>query len=115
MQETPDDERPGRAVPKSAQEHDNNKIERGAKRPDLIAAERNVKVIAQEGGKRNVPAPPKIRETDRGVGKSKVVLKMEAESQSGADCAGRVAGEIEKYLSGKSDYARPRIERDQRP
>src|ERR1700687_5403788 len=115
MQQTPDDKSPGGTVPKSAQKHDNDEIQRGAKWPDLIAAERNVKVIAQESGKRNVPAPPKIREPDRGVGKSKVVLQMEAESQSRPDGASRVTGEIEKYLSGKRDHPRPRIERDQRP
>ena len=74
VQQSPNHKRPGRAMPKAAQEHDNDKIERGTIRTDLISAERNVKVIAQEGGKRDVPAPPKIREADGGVGKTEIVL-----------------------------------------
>src|SRR6266705_5466612 len=50
VEQAPHDERPCRAMPEAAQKHDDHQIHRGAKRPDLIAAERNVKVIPQEGG-----------------------------------------------------------------
>src|SRR5207237_1211357 len=39
--------------------------------------------------------------------------KMKAKRQGRADGAGRITGEIEKYLSGKCDHACPRIERDE--
>src|SRR4029077_19906274 len=110
MQQTPDDTRPGRAVPETAEKHDDDEIQRHSKRTNLSAAERNVEVIAQECRKRNVPAPPKIGETDRGVGKTEIVLKMKAERQCGADCSQRIAGEIAKDLSGEREHARPRIE-----
>ena len=83
-------------------------------RRDAIAAERNVKVIAQESGKRDVPASPEIREADRGVGKPEIILEMKAEAQCRADRADGIAGEIEKDLAGKCDHARPGIERDER-
>ena len=51
VQQSPDDEGPGRAVPEAAEKHDDHEIERRAKRGDLIAAEGNVKVIAQKRGK----------------------------------------------------------------
>ena len=66
-------------MPKSAQEHDDDQVERGTKRPDLIAAERNVKVIAQKGGQRNMPASPEIRKADCGVGKTEIVFQMKTE------------------------------------
>ena len=61
-----------------------------------------------------MPAPPEIGETDRGVRKTEVVLQMKTKSQSSADGASRITGEIEKDLSGKRDHARPGIERYKR-
>src|SRR5438046_3586181 len=83
VQQSPDNERPGRAVPETTEKHDDDEIQRHPKRGDLVAAERNVKVIAQESGKRDVPAPPEIGEADRGVGKTKIVLEMKTESERG--------------------------------
>jgi hypothetical protein len=77
VQQAPDNKSPGGAVPKSTKEHDDYKIKRRTERSDLVATERNVKVIAKKSGKRNVPPPPKIREADRGIGKAKIVLEME--------------------------------------
>ena len=77
VQQTPDNKSPGGAVPKSAEEHDDDKVKRRTEGPDLIATERNVKVIAKKSGKRNVSPPPKIREADRGIRETKVVLEME--------------------------------------
>src|SRR5437899_9697254 len=41
VQQTPHDKRPGRAVPETAEEHDDHEIQRHPKRRDLIATERN--------------------------------------------------------------------------
>src|SRR6476619_4277038 len=114
MQQTPNNKSPGGAVPKSTKEHDDYKIKRRTVRADLVATERNVKVIAKKSGKRNVPSPPKIREADRGIRETKVVLQMESECEGSADRAKRIAGEIEKDLPGKCQHAGPRVERNQR-
>ena len=53
MKQTPNNKRPGRAVPEAAEKHDDDQIYPGAHGPDLIAAYRNVKVVAQESGKRD--------------------------------------------------------------
>ena len=66
-------------MPKTTEEHNDDKIKRRTEWSDLIATKRNVKVIAKESGKRNVPPPPKIREADRGIRETKVVLEMEIE------------------------------------
>src|SRR6266404_1870269 len=76
VQQTPDNKCPRGAMPQAAEKHDNHKICGSTKWSDLIAPERNVKVIAQKRGKRNVPAPPEIGETNRGVRKTKIVLEM---------------------------------------
>ena len=51
-------------MPETSEEHDDHEIDRGPRPSNPVTAERNVEVIAQEGGKRNVPAPPEIREAD---------------------------------------------------
>src|SRR3954447_16337523 len=101
-------------MPESADEHDDDQVHHGAGGPAAIPAERNVEIIAQESGKRNMPAAPEIGEPDGGVGEPEVVLEMEPEAEGGADRAGRVASEVEEDLPGKRDHADPGIERDKR-
>jgi len=48
VEQAPNDERPGRAVPETTEKHYYHEIRRGADRTDLIATERNVKVVAQK-------------------------------------------------------------------
>ena len=62
-------------MPETAEEHDDDEIDRGARPADPVAAERNVKVIAQESGKRNVPASPEIGKANGGVGKRKLSFR----------------------------------------
>src|SRR5712691_9361439 len=114
VKQTPNHKSPCRAVPETAEKHDDNQIDRGANRADLIAAERNVKVIAQERGKRNVPAPPEIGKADGRVGKTEIILQMKAEAKRRADRADGIAGEIKKYLASEGHDAEPGIERDER-
>ncbi len=83
-------------------------------RTDLIAAERNVKVIAQECGKRDVPASPEIGKPNGRVRKTEIILQMKAKAKSGADGAGGITGEIKKYLAGECHDTQPGIQRDER-
>ena len=61
-----------------------------------------------------MPAPPEIREADRGIGEPEIILQMKSKAQCRADRADGVAREIEKDLARKCHHTRPRIERDQR-
>ena len=74
MKQTPDYKSPGRAVPEAAEKHHDDQICPGADRTDLIAAERNIKVIAQECGKRDMPAPPEIGKPNGRVRKTEIIL-----------------------------------------
>src|ERR1700730_5287496 len=100
-------------MPETSQEHDDHEIDRGPRPSNPITAERKVEVIAQEGGKGNVPASPEIGKADGRIGKSEIVFQMEAEAEGRANRAGRIAGEVEKDLSGKGDDAHPGVERNQ--
>src|SRR6195256_6623716 len=97
-------------MPETAQEHDDDKIDRGPRPSDSITAERKVEVIARESGKRNVPASPEIGEADGRVGKSEIIFQMEAEAEGCADRARRIAGKVEKDMAGKGDDAHPEVE-----
>src|SRR4051794_5564549 len=110
MKQAPDDKRPGRAVPEAANEHHDHEVDHSARRTKPVSAQRNVEVIAQESGERDVPPPPKIGEPDGRVGKAEVVLEVKPEAERGADRADGIAGKIKKDLAGKSDHAGPRIE-----
>jgi hypothetical protein len=90
-------------VPETAQKHYDHEIYCSPRPSDPVAAERNVKVIAQKGGKRNVPASPKIGKANGRVWETEVILQMESEAKRRADRAGGIAGEIEKYLTSESD------------
>ena len=83
-------------MPETSQEHNDDEIDRGPRPSNPVTAEWNVKVIAQEGGKRNVPAPPEIGKANGRVRKTEIILEMKAEAESRADGAGGIAGEIEK-------------------
>src|SRR2546423_7318988 len=114
MQQAPDDKRPGRTVPEAAQKHYDDQIGCGAVWAHLIASQRNVKVVAQERGKRDMPASPKIREPNGRVRKPEIILQMKSKAERGPDCARGIAGKIKKYLTGESHYTQPGVHRDER-
>src|SRR5213079_3275331 len=61
-----------------------------------------------------MPASPKIGKANGRVRKTEIILQMKAKAESCANGAGRVAGEIEKYLAGERHDAEPGIKRDER-
>ena len=62
MDGAPNHERPIRAVPQTAQEHRGQQVGIGSYAAAVTAAERDVQIIAQPGGQRDVPPAPKIAE-----------------------------------------------------
>src|SRR5436309_1031537 len=99
-------------MPETAQEHDDDQVNRGPRPSNPVAAERYIKIIAQKCGKRDVPASPEIGKANGRVRKTEVILEMKTEAESRADGAGGITGEIEKDLAGKGDDTHPGIERD---
>src|SRR5205814_786577 len=101
VKQTPYYKGPGRAVPEAAEKHDDDQICPGTNGTDLVPPERNIEVIAQECGKRDMPAPPEIGKPNGGVRKTEIIFQMKTKTQRSADSAGGIAGKIKKYLTGE--------------
>src|SRR5580704_17205253 len=86
---------PARAVPQAAEQEHRDEVEVVARGRNAVAAERNIDVVAEPGGERDVPAPPEIADGLGSVGKLEIFDKLEAEHFSHADGHVRIAGEIE--------------------
>lgn len=63
---------PCRAVPESAQQKDNKRIEKHPRTPFPAAAKRNIHISDKEPGQRNVPPLPKFLDAAGAVGRIKV-------------------------------------------
>ena len=76
-----------------------------------IAAERDVQVVAQPRGERDVPAPPEVREADRRVRKAEIIGHGETQAQRRPDRRGRVAGEVAEDLTAEGECSGPGVQR----
>jgi len=105
----PKDKRPVGAVPETAEKHgDQNIAVDKPVRGYAAASERNVEIIAQAGGKRNVPSTPEIGDVERFVRRVEILREADAEKIAKANGHVAVAGEIEIDLVGVAENAEPR-------
>ena len=81
----PDQKRPVGAVPQAAEHHRQHQIARGKQLAAAVAAERDVKVVAQPIGQRHVPAPPKVADAEGAIGLVEVLRETIAEQRRDAD------------------------------
>ena len=107
---TPDQEVPARPVPQPAEQHHQREVDIRADAALAVAAERDVKVIAEPCGERQVPPPPEFRDRLRAVRRIEVLREHESEHQTEADRHVRVAGKIEIDLECIRDRAVPGVE-----
>lgn len=110
MPAAPEDEVEAGAVPEAAEEHGEHKVEVGAGAAVAIAAEGNVEVVTEPGGKRDMPAAPEFGEGAGEVGAAEVDGEVEAEEFGHADGHVGVAGEVEEDLEGEGKGAGPGVE-----
>src|SRR5271166_2738542 len=94
MNEAPDHERPLRSMPQPSKEHGNNEVAIGLPRPVAAPAERDVEVVAQPRGERDVPALPEVARRRRDVRLTKIEDQVEAEPLRDAARDRGVAGEV---------------------
>ena len=73
----PKDKIPRSAMPQATQEHGNDEIDILADFPLPVATQRDIKVIAQPAGKRNMPPPPEFRNGSGLIRRIKVDIEME--------------------------------------
>ncbi len=74
-----------------------------------IAAERNVKVVAQPGRERNVPPAPEIGEPNRRIRKPKVVRQRKPQAKRSSDRSNGVARKVAEDLATERQRPHPRI------
>ena len=110
LQRPPDDERPGGAVPQTAQHHGDHDVAHGARLAAGTAPERDVEVVAQPARERHVPAAPELLQVARRVGRVEVLGEPEAEQQGEADGDVRVAAEVAVDLHGVAPRGEDRFE-----
>lgn len=105
MHGAPDHKGPGGAVPEPAQQKSNEKIAQGAGSAAAVAAERDIKIIPQPAGKRNVPAPPEILNIAGLVRRVEVPGQMNIEKKRAAYSHVAIAGKVEIELKSIGDAA----------
>ena len=100
MHAAPDDEIPRSAVPQAAEQHREEQVEVHAQPPLSVAAERDVEIVAQPGGERDVPAPPEVGDAVALVRCAEVGGDFKAHPQGDADGHVRVTREVAVELQG---------------
>src|SRR5205814_9860318 len=99
------------SVPESAEQHREDQVNVSAAEPAPVSAERNVKIFAQPGGERDVPAPPEIGDRFRAIRRIEVFRENKTEHEAEPDRHVGVTAEIEINLERITDGAEPGVER----
>ncbi len=94
-------------MPHSGQKPYDGNIEQVAQDSLPVSAERDVHIIAEPCGQRNMPAPPEVRHGDCGQRVIKVLIIMKAEHVPHADRHIAVSAEVKIELQGKAERAEP--------
>ena len=90
----PQHERPVRAVPQAGDQERDQQVQPPPALPLAVAAERNVEIIAEPRGQRDVPAAPEIADARREVRRVEVLHQVEAEDLRRADRDHGIAAEV---------------------
>src|SRR5688572_24254928 len=85
MEQSPKDKVPTRSMPQSAQKEYGNQVEIVAGGRTTVTTQRNVEVITEPGGQRNMPAAPEFFNRLGDVGIIEIFQEMEAEHSSEPD------------------------------
>ena len=98
MQPAPDDEIPGSPVPQPAQEHGYHEVAIATKSSLSASPEGNVKIVFEEGGKRDVPASPEFDDGCSFIGRVEVKRQIYIEEFSQTQGHVGISGKIEVDL-----------------
>ena len=101
VERAPEDEGPARPC-HSPQSRNTTEVQVGPPRARAVPAQRQVQVVPEPAGERDVPAPPELGDRPRDVRVVEVLQEVEAEHPCQADGHVRVAGEVEVDLQACS-------------
>src|SRR5436309_16076605 len=94
----PDNEGPVRSVPKPPEPHREHQVDVGPDFSQAIAAERDVKVIAQPGAQADVPPAPEILKAFCQIRLSKIDHEVETEKLRATAGNAAVTAKVSVYL-----------------
>ena len=97
-------------MPQAGQRPDDKEVEQPARHAHAVAAERDIHVIAEEGGQGHVPAPPEIRDRTGDVGVVEVLGIVEAEHPAHADRHVGIGREVQIDLQHVGRRAEPALQ-----
>ena len=104
---SPDNEIPVGAVPEAGQQPDDKKVEIGAPGAGAVPAQRDVYILAEPGGERDMPAPPELGDAFGDIGVIEVFKKVKAENTAQSDSHVRVSRKVKVNLKGICGNAKP--------
>src|SRR5437667_1458957 len=111
VQRTPDDKRPGRAVPQPADQKRQDQVSIKIDAPFSNSAYRDEDVIEQPVGKGNVPAAPEVAQRRGPVRRVEICGQLEAQQQSRSDRDIRVTGKVAVDLQSVTVNCEERLDR----
>ena len=100
MHHTPKHKVPRRAMPQSAQKHGDNEIDILPNLPFTVAAQRDIKIVPQPAGERDVPPTPELRYGSGLIGRVEVGVEMKSQQQGNADGHVAISREVAVDLQG---------------
>ena len=103
MERAPEDEGPGGTVPKARNEKDDKDVKKLTGLAASVSAEGNIEIVAEPGGKGDVPARPELLDGGCRLGVIEVFHKTNAHNSRAADGNIGVAGEVAINLHGKEE------------
>lgn len=107
MQQSPDEECPTVAMPKSADQIDDQNIGQSPFRPFAAAAQREIQAFTQKICQRNMPTLPKFRYGKGTVWCTEILRQLQTQKQTCANGNVAIAGEIQKQLQCISKCRQP--------
>ena len=108
--QSPQDERPFRAVPETGEHPDGQNIEHPARLGYAVAAHRNVDVVAEPRAEGHMPPPPEFGHGFGNIGVIEVFHKFKAEDPSQTDGHIGVTGEVVVNLERGRNRIAPHAE-----
>ena len=97
-------------MPNACSCHGDNQVAAGAAYAVTVAAKRDVEIVAEPSGERDVPSMPELREVAAVIGEGKVLAQTDAEHCCNADADVAVAAEIQIDLHGETNKSHQALE-----
>ena len=108
VQDAPEDIGPVRPVPEAGEEPNDKQVQNYPAGFDSRSAQREIYVVPEPGGERDMPSAPEFGQVIRDIGEVKVLQEVESKHASQTDRHIRVTVEIKIQLESVAERSHPR-------